>query len=66
MVDTGPNTTLLTPGPGPAENDLRRLNVQLERRVAELTQQLAAAVKLLLLVLFACESAVIEPSPSLK
>ncbi|MDB6101901.1 MAG: multi-sensor signal transduction histidine kinase [Gammaproteobacteria bacterium] len=42
---TGPNNTLLTPGPVRAENDLRRLNVQLERRVAELTQQLEAAVK---------------------
>jgi light-regulated signal transduction histidine kinase (bacteriophytochrome) len=44
-VATAPSTTLLTPGPPPGENDVRKHNVQLEKRVAELTQQLAAAVK---------------------
>jgi light-regulated signal transduction histidine kinase (bacteriophytochrome) len=44
-ADTAPNTTLLTPDSPPPENDLRTLNVQLEKRVAELTRQLDAAVK---------------------
>jgi light-regulated signal transduction histidine kinase (bacteriophytochrome) len=44
-VATAPSTTLLTPARPPAQNDVRKHNVQLEKRVAELTQQLAAAVK---------------------